>query len=144
MAAYFKQKMNGYAAPSSTARTTQRPQDIDVTADCPTVPEVIATIRKMDSDATGVDGIPTDLFKPYAHQQTDSEELDIETTAPGTVPASQFPSHGNSVAHIAAALHTVFRRISRGLSRSVIWAWLTARFIPWLKMIRVIPSDPLT
>jgi hypothetical protein len=131
MAAHFKQKMNGYAAPSSTARTTQRPQDIDVTADCPTVPEIIATIRKMDSDAAGVDGIPTDLFKPYAPQQTDSEELDSETTGPGTVPASQFPSHSNSVAHIAAALHTVFRRISE--TASVPTEWRTAMLSPLYK-----------
>ena len=82
-----------------------RPQDIDVTADCPTVPEIIAAIRKMHSEAAaGVDGIPTDLFKPYAPQQT--EELDSETAAAGTVPASQFPSQSNSVAHVAAALHS--------------------------------------
>jgi hypothetical protein len=80
---------------------------IDVTADCPTVPEIIAAIRKMPSEAAGVDGIPTDLFIPYTPQQT--EELDSETAAADTVHASQFPSQSNSVAHIAAALHTVFK-----------------------------------
>jgi hypothetical protein len=129
MAAHFQQKMNGYAAPSSTARATQRPQDIDVTADCPTVPEIIAAIRKMHSEAAGVDGIPTDLFKPYAPQQT--EELDSETAAAGTVPASQFPSQSNSVAHVAAALHTVFKRISE--SASVPTEWRTAMLSPLYK-----------
>jgi hypothetical protein len=126
MAAHFQQKMNGYAAPSSTVRTAQQPQNIYVTADCPTVPEIIAAIRKIDSEDAGVDGIRTDLFKPYAPQQT--EELDSETAAAGTVPASQFPSQSNSAAHVAAALHNVFKRISETAKNKslppVNWRWV--------------------
>ena len=94
MAAHFQQKMNGYAAPSSTARAAQRPQDIDVTADCPTVPEIIAAIRKMHSEAAGVDGIPTDLFKPcYCCYRSYSANLPMAHSSHTASTASSIPHH---------------------------------------------------
>ena len=127
VAQHFCTKMNSYQAPPDRQRQAIRPQDIDVTSSCPSVPAIIAAIKAMDSHAAGTDGIPTALFKPWVaslprQRGAEGGIASVQASQPSVAAAP------NAVAHIAAGLHLVYERISQ--SATVPSGWRSALLAP--------------
>ena len=94
-------------------------RQLDATSACPSVQEIAAAIDQMDSHAAGVDGLPTCLFRPRLPEpaaDADQPALPPEATA------------SNARAHIAAALHAVFERISA--TGTIPESWRRAVLVP--------------
>ena len=109
VAAHFSDKMNSYPAPASLDQPATRPQDIDITSNCPTVAEIVVALKKMHSHAAGVDGIPTALWKPWALPSS-AHASQADTEPDQAVPEPE--PDAEATAAVAAALHIVFERVS--------------------------------
>ena len=119
VARHFEAKLNTSPAPTTVGPAGPPPAARqDATSVCPSVPVIIAALQGLDSTAAGVDGLPVCLFKP---------SLSSDQHPP--LPPRATPA--NAIAHIAAALHTVFDRISE--SATVPSSWRTSWLVPTYK-----------
>jgi hypothetical protein len=98
---------------------------------CPTIQEIAAAIDQMDSHAAGVDGLPTCLFRPRLPEPAG------DASQPALPPEA---TTSNARAHIAAALHAVFERIS--VTGTVRYSWRRAVLVPTRRATR--PTSPTT
>jgi hypothetical protein len=133
IANHFSAKMNSYAPAPSSAAEQQHPPPrlgtIDITSTAPSVAAIIGAIRQMDlTTACGIDGIPPTLLHPklpHPDMHTNSNQAAVQLAE------AHMPLTGNAVAHIAAALHTVYQRISD--SGNVPLQWCSALLVPIYK-----------
>ncbi len=129
IAEHFNRKLNSFpgapAAPSFPNEQGQQEALGDITSAAPSVPEIVAAIKRMDSVAAGADGLPTALYKPSLSPSADDQ-------APAATPSQEEQSSGEqAVANIAEGLHLIYAAISA--TRRVPLEWRTALLIPIYK-----------
>ena len=94
-------------------------RQLDATSACPSVQEIAAAIDQMGSHAAGVGGLPTCLFRPRLPEPA------ADANQPALPPEA---TTSNARAHIAAALHAVFERITA--TGTVPESWRRAVLVP--------------
>ncbi len=127
VAEHFNKKLNSFpGAPAAPCNEQHIRADLgDVTSAAPSLPEIVAAIKRMDSVAAGADGFPTALYKPSL------PPTPADQPVAASPPQEQQTSAAQAIANIAEGLQLVYAAIST--SGQVPLEWRTALLIPIYK-----------